>query len=140
VLVGREAELEVVASVLVLVAAGEDERAANLVEQAVVGFDELAAVREADAARSLLGRLRPKRRPTAPRRAVVGWEALTATEQEVVEEVCRGQSNSQVAARLGISRRTVEAHLRSIYLKVGVSSRLALAVERHERAEVAGAR
>jgi DNA-binding CsgD family transcriptional regulator len=50
-----------------------------------------------------------------------------------VDEVCRGQSNSQVAARLGISRRTVEAHLRSIYQKVGVSSRLALAVGRHEQ-------
>jgi len=122
-----------------LLADGDAERAGNLVEAALVTFDDLGALAEADDARALLGRLRPRRRPVAPRRAVVGWDALTATEEEVVEEVCRGQSNSQVAARLGISRRTVEAHLRSIYMKVGVSSRLALAVERHERAEVTGA-
>lgn len=66
---------------------------------------------------------------------MTGWEALTPTEREVVEEVCAGRSNGQVAERLGISRRTVEAHLRSIYAKVGVATRLALALEYKQRAD-----
>ncbi len=122
-----------------LLVGGRGEAAGGLAEQALATFDELGALREADGARALLARLRPRQRRAAPRRAAVGWEALTATEEEVVDEVCRGQSNSQVAVRLGISRRTVEAHLRSIYVKLGVSSRLALAVERHERAATAPA-
>jgi DNA-binding CsgD family transcriptional regulator len=53
-----------------------------------------------------------------------------------VEEVCGRRSNPQVAERLGISRRTVQAHLRSIYAKVGVSTRLALAVVYREQEPV----
>jgi DNA-binding CsgD family transcriptional regulator len=56
------------------------------------------------------------------------WSELTPAEREVVEEVCAGRSNPQVAERLGISRRTVETHLRNIYTKLGVPTRLALAV------------
>jgi DNA-binding CsgD family transcriptional regulator len=91
-------------------------------------------VPEADRVRARLARLSPatQRRP-APRRAQSGWEALTPTECEVVEEVCGGRSNPQVAERLGISRRTVEAHLRSIYAKLGISTRLALAIAYRDR-------
>ena len=64
----------------------------------------------------------------------IEWSTLTRAEREVAEEVCAGRSNPQVAERLGISRRTVEAHLRSVYRKLGVSSRLALAVAHFERA------
>jgi DNA-binding CsgD family transcriptional regulator len=65
----------------------------------------------------------------------VEWSTLTPAEREVAEEVCTGRSNPQVAERLGISRRTVEAHLRSVYRKLGVSSRLALAVGYFQRAD-----
>lgn len=64
-----------------------------------------------------------------------GWSALTPTEREVAEEVCSGRSNPQVAARLGISRRTVEAHLRNVYMKLGVPTRLALAVAFYENVD-----
>jgi DNA-binding NarL/FixJ family response regulator len=62
-----------------------------------------------------------------------GWEAVTSTEWLVIDEVCAGRSNGAVADALGISRRTVEAHLRSIYAKVGVSTRMALATAWHDR-------
>lgn len=51
---------------------------------------------------------------------------LTARELEVAELVAQGLSNHDVAARLYVSRRTVEAHLSAIYRKAEVPSRSAL--------------
>jgi DNA-binding CsgD family transcriptional regulator/tetratricopeptide (TPR) repeat protein len=50
---------------------------------------------------------------------------LSAREVEVLRLVAQGMTNSQVAERLFLSPRTVENHLRSIYDKLGVSSRAA---------------
>jgi ATP/maltotriose-dependent transcriptional regulator MalT len=50
---------------------------------------------------------------------------LTEREAEVLSLVTEGLTNTQVAERLFISRRTVEFHLSSIYSKLGVSSRAA---------------
>ncbi len=49
--------------------------------------------------------------------------ALTAREMEVLRLVSQGLSNYQVAHRLGLSVRTIEAHLTHIYNKLGVGSR-----------------
>jgi DNA-binding CsgD family transcriptional regulator len=48
---------------------------------------------------------------------------LTAREVEVLHLVAAGLTNPQVAARLYLSPRTVDAHLQRIYSKLGVSSR-----------------
>ena len=116
-----------------LLADGATAEASKRFEDSLATYDDIGALHEADRVRARLARLSPSRTRRAPRRAVSGWDALTPTEWEVVEEVCGGRSNGQVAERLGISRRTVEAHLRSIYAKLGVSTRLALAVEYGER-------
>ncbi|HEY5729322.1 MAG TPA: response regulator transcription factor [Anaerolineales bacterium] len=50
---------------------------------------------------------------------------LTEREYEVLESVARGERSKEVAAHLGISERTVKAHLASIYQKLGVDSRAA---------------
>ncbi|MBV9281146.1 MAG: response regulator transcription factor [Chloroflexi bacterium] len=50
---------------------------------------------------------------------------LTPREVEVLRLVARGLTDAQVAAALVVSRRTVNAHLRSIYSKLEVSSRSA---------------
>lgn len=50
---------------------------------------------------------------------------LTAREVEVLRLVATGLTDAQVAEKLFISLRTVNAHLRSIYAKLGVSSRTA---------------
>ncbi|MCX4584916.1 AAA family ATPase [Streptomyces sp. NBC_01481] len=52
---------------------------------------------------------------------------LTPRELEVAGLVAEGLSNQEIAARLHLSRRTVETHLSSIYRKASVPSRSALA-------------
>lgn len=52
---------------------------------------------------------------------------LTERELEVLESLVRGERNKEIAMRLGITERTVRAHLSTIYMKLNVDSR-ALAV------------
>ena len=51
---------------------------------------------------------------------------LTRREQEVAALVGESLTNSQIARRLVISSRTVDAHIASIYAKLGISSRVQL--------------
>jgi DNA-binding NarL/FixJ family response regulator len=59
---------------------------------------------------------------------------LTAREREVLELVRDGLANKQIARRLGISERTVKAHLTSVFSTIGVADRTAAALwaERHQ--------
>jgi NarL family two-component system response regulator YdfI len=50
---------------------------------------------------------------------------LSGREMEVLHAVARGERSKEVALHLGISERTVKAHLASIYNKLGVDSRAA---------------
>jgi DNA-binding CsgD family transcriptional regulator len=52
---------------------------------------------------------------------------LTLTEDRIVALVVEGRTNKEVAAALYVSPKTVEAHLRSVFRKLGVRSRTALA-------------
>ncbi len=51
--------------------------------------------------------------------------ALTERELEVLQAAARGERNKEIAFNLGITERTVKAHLASIYQKFGVDSRAA---------------
>ena len=73
--------------------------------------------------------------PRAGRAAVVpsqgaGRElhSLTAREREVAQSVARGSSNKEVARSLGITDRTVKAHVSAIFQKLGARDRLHLAL------------
>jgi DNA-binding NarL/FixJ family response regulator len=58
---------------------------------------------------------------------------LTPRETEVLSLVRQGLANKQIARRLGISERTVKAHLTSTFQRIGVADRTqaALWAERH---------
>jgi predicted ATPase/class 3 adenylate cyclase/DNA-binding CsgD family transcriptional regulator len=58
-----------------------------------------------------------------------GWASLTPTELDVVRLACEGLGNKEIAARLFVSPRTVQAHLSHVYSKLDVSSRMQLAQE-----------
>lgn len=60
-------------------------------------------------------------------RAVSGWESLTPTEVQVVEQVAEGLTNPQIAERLLMSRATVKTHLVHVYAKLGINNRAELA-------------
>jgi len=63
------------------------------------------------------------------KRPSTGWESLTRAELDVVRLVSEGLGNKEVAARLFVSPRTVQAHLTHIYTKLGLTSRVQLAQE-----------
>lgn len=85
---------------------------------ALDGLDGLGAARWAERAAAELARL-PGRRP--------GGHELTETERRVAELVAEGLSNREVAGRLFLSVRTVEANLSRVYDKLGIRSRSELA-------------
>jgi DNA-binding CsgD family transcriptional regulator len=107
---------------------------AGAVDAAIEAFDAaLALYAEAGArwdAGRVRGRLRDQgvRRRLVPReRAETGWEAMTESELAVARLVAQGLTNREVAEHLFVSPHTVSSHLRSIFAKLDINSRLALA-------------
>ena len=60
-----------------------------------------------------------------PARAAIppAFASLTARERELIECMARGCDNAQIAARLGLSEKTVRNHITSIFAKLEVESR-----------------
>ena len=107
---------------------------AGAVDAAIEAFDAaLVLYAEAGArwdAGRVRGRLRDQgvRRRLVPReRAETGWEAMTDSELAVARLVAHGLTNREVAEQLFVSPHTVSSHLRSIFAKLDINSRLALA-------------
>jgi DNA-binding NarL/FixJ family response regulator len=75
-------------------------------------------------------------RPRRPMRS--GIDALTPTELRIATMAARGLSNPQIAQALFVTRKTVEAHLSHVYLKLSVRSRsqLQAALGRRERSDL----
>jgi DNA-binding CsgD family transcriptional regulator len=91
--------------------------------EAEAAFASFGAQRRRDEAVRELRRLghRVRARPAAS-----GDGDLTAREREIAELVAAGRTNREVAAQLVLSERTIEAHLRNVYAKLGVRSRVEL--------------
>jgi DNA-binding CsgD family transcriptional regulator len=70
--------------------------------------------------------IRPTSRTTRPARLSLAPTTLTSTERRVADLVCEGHSRSSMAEALFVSVNTVGTHLRSIYAKLQVHSRVQL--------------
>lgn len=66
------------------------------------------------------------------------FNTLTPREREVVACVADAMDNKTAAAHLGISHETVKQHLVHIFKKLGVNSRLELAVSVHKSTPESG--
>lgn len=99
-------------------ATGRLDDARSFIDEARAICGSLGAVRALALADALAGRIAGRTLPGAA-------AGLTPREIEVLRLVAEGLTDAQVAERLFLSPRTVSQHLRSIYNKLGVSSRAA---------------
>ena len=113
----------------VLARAGHQAEARVALAAALDTYEGLAATWDTARAKARLRQAGVRTRsPAATHRATSGWDALTETERKVAALVAGGHSNPDVAARMFVSRRTVQSHVSSILVKLGCTSRVELAV------------
>jgi len=116
-----------------LAAAGERADAVAALREAERALDAAGSLRPRDEARRELRRLGARTEPRGPATPAEGGVAsLTPREREVAGLIVARMTNRQIAAKLFLSDKTVESHVRNLFVKLGVSSRVevARAVER----------
>ncbi|MFF7705628.1 helix-turn-helix transcriptional regulator [Streptomyces lydicus] len=110
------------------------DEARKALNAALASYDQLGAVWDARRAERQLAGAGLRLRRRARSGPLTGWDALTETENVVVKHVAAGCSNPEIASRLFLSPRTVQFHLASIFTKLGIGSRVELAVSASRRA------
>jgi DNA-binding CsgD family transcriptional regulator len=108
-----------------LLPGGRAAEAVPLLEAALECYAAADAERDAARVRSLL-RVRGVRPPTSGPRSAPDWPELTESEFTVVSLVAQGATNREVAERLFLSPYTVNSHLRHVFTKLGIRSRVEL--------------
>jgi class 3 adenylate cyclase/DNA-binding CsgD family transcriptional regulator len=119
----------------VLAEAAETAAAVDALQRALAAFEELdlpPSVARVSARLRALG-VRSGARGLRGRPAS-GWDSITPSEQAVVDLVAQGMTNPQIAKQLYVSRHTVDSHLKRVYAKLGLSSRVELAAAVARRA------
>jgi DNA-binding CsgD family transcriptional regulator len=99
---------------------GRDDEARPHLRAALEAFERLDGGTWADRARA---ELRATGEVTRSRGAPGAADRLTPREREIVELVSTGATNREIAARLVLSPRTVDHHLRQVFAKLGIASR-----------------
>jgi DNA-binding CsgD family transcriptional regulator len=109
--------------------AGQGERAVTELQHAAAAFDACGALRYREGAERELGKLghRPHRRTRAGKKDGKSIDSLTERELQVARLVVERKTNPEIAAELFLSKKTVETHLRNIFRKIEVSTRVELA-------------
>lgn len=117
--------------VVVLTSFGEHSRIVDALDAGADGYllkhadpqEIFAAIRAAAAGGAPLDPQVARTLLSARSAAPAAGEQLTAREREVLELVASGLANKQIARKLGISERTVKAHLTNIFQRIGVTDR-----------------
>jgi DNA-binding CsgD family transcriptional regulator len=108
--------------------AGTDrDRAIDALGQALELYTQLGTSWDARRVRGRLRALGVRRRLQVAEPEAHGWAALTTAETAVARLVADGLTNREVAERLFVSPHTVNSHLRHVFTKLGINSRVQLA-------------
>ncbi|MDT7683426.1 MAG: hypothetical protein QOG57_3736 [Pseudonocardiales bacterium] len=103
-------------------------------DQAVAALDQAGGILLSLGARGEIRRLQGllrsigarRRWITSPTRPIEGWGALTDAERRVAHLIAEGHTNKSAAAELYLSANTVATHLRAVFNKLSVTSRVQL--------------
>jgi DNA-binding NarL/FixJ family response regulator len=124
-----------------LAAAGERQEAVAVLRRAERELDECGSLRVRDETRRELRRLgaRAETHARPPSEGGSGLASLTKREFEIATLATDRKTNREIAAELFLSLKTVESHMRHIFQKLNVSSRVevARAIE-HARRQLDG--
>ncbi|WP_198009004.1 helix-turn-helix transcriptional regulator, partial [Saccharomonospora saliphila] len=105
---------------------GDRAEAVRVLERAHELGARCGADRETARVQRRLRTLGARGRSTPATGAATGWASLTESELRVSRLVAEGLTNRATARRLFLSPHTVDTHLRHIFAKLGVSSRVEL--------------
>jgi DNA-binding CsgD family transcriptional regulator len=104
----------------------EDAGPVEALDAALLIYTETGASWDAARVRRRLREHGVRRRVVARERPETGWEAMTDSELAVARRVAAGLTNREVAEQLFVSPHTVSSHLRHVFAKLGINSRVAL--------------
>lgn len=118
----------------ILISAGQRESAVTKLESAMKTFNDCGARGMVSQVRQRLRELGVNHTGPRPKRGAFGIDSLSGREREVADLVAAGLTNPQIAEQLFLSVRTVESHLRRIFVKLDADSRgeVASAVHRSQ--------
>jgi ATP/maltotriose-dependent transcriptional regulator MalT len=124
-----EAALSRIVAGRALAQAGDRDRGTAELQHAAARLEALGCIRHLGEAERELGRLgqRTHRRTAAGKADGTRIESLTGRELQIALLVVDRKTNPEIAAELFLSQKTVETHLRNIFRKVGVATRVELA-------------
>jgi DNA-binding CsgD family transcriptional regulator len=107
----------------------DKDQAIHHLTEAIHGYQPTGAAADMARIRRRLRELGVRRRSWthSAGRPITGWQSLTDTERVASELVAQGLNNKQVAGQMYISVHTVAFHMRQIFRKLDIGSRLELA-------------
>ncbi len=110
-----------------LATSSDHDVARSFLTEARAGYQEAGAARDVSRVVRALRRCSPHGKRGPGSRPVSGWASLTDAERRVALTVAEGRTNMEAAAVLHLSRHTVDFHLRHIFRKLNLESRVELA-------------